>query len=226
MAHWLLIHGAASNRLIWTRQMHEISSVTRIELPWLKDSPPATLLPNLARWCLGQIHQPVVIMGHSMGGAIAQLMALEAPDMVEGLVLVGTGPRLPVNPSLIAWLRTDPPAALAQIARWSLAKNPDTALLEASQRQIQEVPPARALKEFEACNYFDVLAQLPRIGCRRILLRGQEDRMTPPAVTDMFHEAWPDMPVYQIPQAGHSMMLENPVAFNQALADIQERFSW
>jgi pimeloyl-ACP methyl ester carboxylesterase len=35
----------------------------------------------------------VGILGHSMGGQIAQLIALDRPDLVRRLVLVGTGPR-------------------------------------------------------------------------------------------------------------------------------------
>jgi pimeloyl-ACP methyl ester carboxylesterase len=35
----------------------------------------------------------VDILGHSMGGEIAQLIALDRPDLVRRLVLVGTGPR-------------------------------------------------------------------------------------------------------------------------------------
>jgi pimeloyl-ACP methyl ester carboxylesterase len=35
----------------------------------------------------------VDILGHSMGGEIAQLIALDRPDLVRRIVLVGTGPR-------------------------------------------------------------------------------------------------------------------------------------
>jgi len=35
----------------------------------------------------------VDILGHSMGGEVAQLVALDRPDLVRRLVLVGTGPR-------------------------------------------------------------------------------------------------------------------------------------
>jgi len=41
---------------------------------------------------------PVVLAGYSMGGAIAQLVARERPDLVTGMVLCATAAHLPVGP--------------------------------------------------------------------------------------------------------------------------------
>jgi pimeloyl-ACP methyl ester carboxylesterase len=53
----------------------------------------AGLAADAARFIDGLGLMTVDILGHSMGGEIAQLIALDRPDLVRRLVLVGTGPR-------------------------------------------------------------------------------------------------------------------------------------
>ena len=43
----------------------------------------------------------VVFVGHSMGGAIVQTLALDHPEHVLGLGLVGSAAKLSVNPKLL-----------------------------------------------------------------------------------------------------------------------------
>ncbi|NMP22839.1 alpha/beta fold hydrolase [Sulfobacillus harzensis] len=226
MALWYLIHGAASSRLIWTRQMPILRGAKRAELPILDDVPEVRLINAWADWCLEQLTQPAVIMGHSMGGAIAQTMALKAPELVEGLVLVGTGPHLPVNPALIQSLLDTPREALERITRWSLAKNPDPDLLQKSLEQARSVDTHEAWRQFVACTAFDVRSDLRRITCPKAIIAGAEDRMTPESLTRSFLDAWPDAPYHQISGAGHSMMLEQPEIFNDILLDLMEKFNW
>ncbi|MCL5116369.1 MAG: alpha/beta hydrolase [Firmicutes bacterium] len=226
MAHWYLIHGAASSRLTWTRQMKVLPSATRAELPPLWDIAPDHLIEAWADWCLQQLHQPAVIMGHSLGGAIAQRMALKSPTLVAGLVLVGTGPHLPVNPSLIQSLTDAPQEALERITRWSLSKEAEPELVARSLVQAQQIDGRRAYREFLSCTYFDVRDELARIECPRAIIAGEEDRMTPKSLTDEFVEAWPEALHYTVPAAGHMMMLEQPDAFNAILADVMDHFNW
>ena len=47
-----------------------------------------------------------VVAGHSMGGAIALDMALQAPKRLAGLILLGTSDRLPVSKRLMDELET------------------------------------------------------------------------------------------------------------------------
>lgn len=226
MAFWYLIHGAASNRLVWSRQMRVLKSATRAELPLLKDVPEDQLIEAWADWCLDQLTQPVVLMGHSLGGAIAQTMALKAPHLVEGLVLVGTGPRLPVNPNLIQLLADQPQEALNRITRWSFAKNADPDLVEKSLAQAQSFDGHEAWRQFVACTYFDVRDKLSAITCPKAIIAGADDRMTPEPLTKSFGGIWPQAPYFKIEGAGHSMMLEQSEAFNNILLDLMERFNW
>ena len=45
----------------------------------------------------------VFLVGHSMGGAIVQTLALTHPEVIKGIVLVGTGARLRVLPIDSEW---------------------------------------------------------------------------------------------------------------------------
>ncbi len=158
-----------------------------------------------------------------MGGAIAQTMALTHPDRVLALVLVGTGPELPVNSQLLDLLAAEPQIALEKIARWSLSRSADPGLLTASLEMALSIPSARALQEFTACKFFDVRHRIKDIACPRFVIRGADDKMTPDALSQEFLTAWPDIPLFTIPKAGHLMMLEQPALFNDILETIKTR---
>lgn len=222
---WYLIHGAASTRLTWTHQLSLLPSVRRAELPDLPDVASQDLIAAWADWCLQDMAGPAFVMGHSLGGAIAQTMALQAPHLVRGLVLVGTGPRLPVSPALLDGLERDPLQTLKNIARWSLAKSASDTLLQRSIAQAASYSPRRALAEFKACQTFDVRDQLHTIRCPRALIGADQDRMTPLALMEEFHIAWPEVPLSIIHDAGHMMMLEQPQPFNAVLGDLIRRWT-
>ena len=52
--------------------------------------------------------EPAVLVGHSMGGAVAQALALLRPQRLAGLVLIAMGARLRVVARLVELLRHDP----------------------------------------------------------------------------------------------------------------------
>jgi pimeloyl-ACP methyl ester carboxylesterase len=83
---------------------------------WILLSPPSFKesggrLDHYVEWLLGELEtraHPIVLGGHSMGGALALLAAVRAPDLVERLVLVGpAGLRLtkPIALSAAQFLR-------------------------------------------------------------------------------------------------------------------------
>ena len=53
----------------------------------------AGMAADTARFIHGLGLASVDVLGHSMGGEMAQMLTLEHPDLVRRLVLVGTGPR-------------------------------------------------------------------------------------------------------------------------------------
>jgi len=57
----------------------------------------------------------VYVAGHSLGGGIALKIGIAAPSWLSGLILVGTGARLRVNPMIFEALEKDPKGAIAMM---------------------------------------------------------------------------------------------------------------
>src|SRR5512143_362586 len=117
----LLIHGAGENHLIWPIGLRRLpgASVYAVDLPGHGKSAGTgrSTIADYAAWIvsfLETLHVPAaVFIGHSMGGAIAQQLALTRPDRTTALVLVATGAKLRVAPQLLELAQNDFPAAVA-----------------------------------------------------------------------------------------------------------------
>jgi pimeloyl-ACP methyl ester carboxylesterase len=64
----------------------------------------------------------------------------------------------------------------------------------------------------------DSTALLPSIHCPTLVLVGAEDTLTPPALSDVLHRGVSGSELAVIPAAGHLSNLEQPGAFNAAVA--------
>ncbi len=116
----LYVHGTGCNSEVWMPHMQAIAeahATVAIDLPGHGGSPGrgfrgiadyAYFVVELAR-TLGW--DRFVMVGHSMGGAIALLTALHHPELLDGLVLVDTGARLRVSPALLRGSREGRPHA-------------------------------------------------------------------------------------------------------------------
>ncbi|MFO3797218.1 MAG: alpha/beta fold hydrolase, partial [Anaerolineales bacterium] len=127
----VLIHGAGGSRLSWPpalRRMPEVAVYT-LDLPGHGRSAPPPL-ENIADYAaaiasfMDAMHlPPSVLVGHSMGSAIALTLALEHPAQVRGLVLIGSGARLRVHPSLLEWTAQEStlPQAIQTLLEWGFS---------------------------------------------------------------------------------------------------------
>jgi len=119
-----LIHGAGGNTLSWIRQLEGLADAARVvalDLPGHGESEGGGCrrIEDYARVVGGFISAAglgrVVLGGHSMGGGIAQTVALEHPELLAGLVLVGTGARLRVLRRIFELLAGISPGAGGEI---------------------------------------------------------------------------------------------------------------
>lgn len=223
----VFIHGAGGSRLHWPPALRRLPGVRAlaVDLPGHGASPPGEessiegYAARLGAWQRIVGARPAVLVGHSMGSAIALTLALEGG--AAALVLVGAGPRLRVNPALLEGTarRESFAEAVGRIVRWSFARAAPRRLVETAQRRMLEVAPAVLHRDLLACDAFDASARLGEIDVPTLIVHGAEDRMTPPALGEELACRLRAARRETIEGAGHMVMLERPEAVARLLLD-------
>jgi 3-oxoadipate enol-lactonase len=164
------------------------------------------------------------VYGVSMGGMVAQEMALRFPERVRGLVLGGTshgGPRA-VRPALrelrvlagnLSGLSGDRRARMVAAALFSPAFRREHP--ERVEELLRYFFSHRArtrgrMLHWWASLYHDTVAQLHRIAAPTLIFHGAEDRLVPPINAQLLAQRIPDAEVAMIGGAGHAYVWEEP----------------
>jgi pimeloyl-ACP methyl ester carboxylesterase len=153
-----------------------------------------------------------VIVGISMGSAIALTLALKYPKKVLGLGLLGSGAKLLVAPAILetAGNVNTFESAVDMINENCFSANTPQSLLELSKRQMMEIRPPVLQGDFLACNVFDVVGQLENIILPTLIICGAEDKMTPVKFSELLHARIVNSQLHIVDHTGHMVMLEQP----------------
>lgn len=159
-----------------------------------------------------------VLVGNSLGGAVAMTLALERDLSLDGLVLTGTGARLSVLEDLLVWLEEDFERAVEFLHEPDhLFHDPDQRDLELSKASMYETGQAVTSRDFQTCHRFDIRDELGDIDVPTLAVVGEYDRLTPRRYHDYLAEQIPECRVTVVADAAHLAMLERPEAFNDAV---------
>ena len=214
----IFIHGAGGSHLSFPGELRQLDSAQ----PALVDLPGhgASAGPgrnSIADYALDIVAlmdilevESAVLLGHSMGGAIAQWFALEHSARVKAIVLIGTGARLPVNPALITGIIDDTDTTINSIVRWMWAKGVPSDVRQQSAELMRATDPSAIQGDFIACNNFDVTSRLAEIAIPTLIVAGESDKMTPAALSEELAQGITNSELASIPHAGHMMLLEQP----------------
>jgi pimeloyl-ACP methyl ester carboxylesterase len=223
----VLIHGAGAEHRFWPPELRHLAPhrVLAPDLPGHGASagPVAGSIvesaTRLRHWLSGLATGPAILVGHSMGSAISLEIALRWPEDVAGLVLVGSGARLPVNPWLLEATADSSqlPQAVERITQWSFARQAPAALKSWVTERTLAAGPGVLHRDLSACSEFDAEARLSQLHLPALVLCGQQDRMTPPPASVALAEAIPRAELEFVADAGHYVMLEQPAAVEQRL---------
>src|SRR4030043_1309349 len=157
----------------------------------------------------------VFLVGHSMGGAIVQTLALTHPEAIKGISLVGTGARLRVFPMILDGIRSDFAETVRKITQFAYSRNTPSEVIDRGVADMMRCSPEVLYGDFLACDRFDIMSQLERIDLPTLILCGNEDKMTPVKYSQFLHQHIKGSRLEILPVGGHMVMIESPAAFNE-----------
>ncbi len=226
----LLIHGSGVSAGSWVNQLRGLLTAFRvaaIDLPGHGKSDPIPrasveeYAETVAKFLEALGSGPVLVVGHSLGGAIAIALAAQRPHAVTGLVLLASCAKLPWVDS--SWGRLLPyvPGPLWKTFFISTAQK----LLfargvpgHAVSLGMQELRSCRAetiLKDLQAAKAMDLTQQATGLDVPTLILCGSQDRLTPPALSADLKGLIPGSRLSLIEEAGHMLLLEVPTRVNE-----------
>ncbi|HET7876162.1 MAG TPA: alpha/beta hydrolase [Methylomirabilota bacterium] len=222
----ILIHGAGGSHLTWTRQLEGLADTARIiavDLPGhgASSGDGCRTIGEYAGLVKGFIRAlgagPVVLGGHSMGGGITQTVALESPELLRGVMLVGTGARLRVLSKIFELIAQNYAASVDFIQQYAWSPAAAPALRDGGRRVTLATRPSVTEGDFRACDGFDVMTRVGAITLPTLVLVGEDDQLTPVKYAEFLAGAIPGARLVKIPRAGHYVMLEQPDEVNHAV---------
>lgn len=227
----VFIHGAGGSHLDWPPTLRRLDRANPFfpDLPGhgrsqLPPSGPFLEMAAYAAWverliaALGLAE--VTLVGHSMGGAIVQTLARQPPPWLSRIVLLGSAPQLPVNPTILAGVRS--PRRLADtlhfINRISWHAPVDQQLRDKGLERFLENDSAVLAADFSACNAFNSSSWLPKVDVPALVIHGERDKMVPLAQAEQLAVLLPQAELHTLPETGHMLMWERPVAVADAIS--------
>jgi pimeloyl-ACP methyl ester carboxylesterase len=228
----VFLHGSADSAQIWRLQLEHFRNegnrnVFAIDLPGHGQRPdifPSEVtVQDYARAVRAiikhelQVDQPI-IAGHSLGGAIALMMALEYHTELSGIVLIGTGARLRVLSTLLEGAKINPQETRQQLVEMATAPANRASVVPAVMTEQTTPGPMILYRDLMACHNFDVTSRLQEISVPTLIVCGEEDRLTPVKYSQYLHQQITSSTLHIIPQAGHYVMREQTEKLNQVIA--------
>lgn len=168
-----------------------------------------------------------VVCGVSVGGMIAQALAVARPDLVSAAIFSNTGMTIGTADNWnqrIDTVRRDGIASIADaiVERWFspdyMARDPDG--FAGYRAMLVRTPAEGYARVCEAIRDADLTATAADITQPVICIAGEQDKSTPPEVVRTLAAALPDARFTLLPGVGHLPCIEQPGAILTALADL------
>lgn len=225
----ILIHGAGGSHVSWPAEMRRLAGqqVFALDLPghgksrgFAQQSIPAyaDLIHNFLTE-LGLTE--AVLVGHSMGGAIALTLALKYPRQVAGLGLLASGAFLGVETGFLDELGNPltVPSGLQRLQNRIFSPSTSAAVIDTAMRSLRELRPSLLLADWLACAAFDLREMVDQVHAPAWIAYGSDDRLIPISYSHFLAAHLPVVKLQVVPAAGHMLMVEQPRLLTQGLCD-------
>lgn len=233
MTSLVFVHGLMGGSQQWQQQLEALSHFESValDLPGFGQNAGTkalTSISDIAGWALDELAARGIrhfnLVGHSMGGMVAQEMVAHAPERVDRLVLYGTG-ATGVLPGRFETIETSKDRVKAEgsnatarriAATWFLHR--DHAPAYESCAQIAQLSGIDAiLAGLDAMNGWSGTAYLRHIKAKTLVIWGDHDRTYPWNQTEELWRSIEGAHLAVLPGCAHASHLEKSALFNAIL---------
>lgn len=223
----VVLNGLLGLNKHWFEVMHRLSEdcrCTLIEPPLLSLTGEHCSVSGVVRMVIDALDRlgsaPAVLAGNSLGGHVAMRIALQRPELVKGLVLMGssglferTFERNVMHAPTRGWLE----AKIGDL--FSDPANVPPGMVDEAYAELSHRKGARALVKLGKSAKNDHLGEeIPRLRLPTLLLWGRQDSVTPPEVAEEFHTLIAGSRLEWIDRCGHAPQIERPQEVAAALS--------
>ena len=242
----LLLHGVGGGRAIWADAASGTAAAIAaagyralaLDFPGYGDSAGQPTLAAMVQAVQDLIAHAgadrTVLLGHSMGGMVAQELMHHAPQAAQGLVLACTSaafgkPGGEWQAQFLAERLAPLDAGLGmagmadQLVPGLVAPGAPAAAREAARRVMAAVPEATYRVALKSIAGFDRRGSLAAVHVPTLMLAAELDRTAPPDVMQRMAAKVSGAEYLCLPGAGHIANVEAPAAFNGAVVSFLQR---
>ena len=222
----IFIHGAGQSSLLWQAQVEGLKdrvNTVAIDLPGHGRSG-GRARKRIEDYAAGMIDfiaavaaPNLIPCGLSMGGAITQQLLLDHAAHFRAGIIVNSGARLRVLPSLFEMIDTNMPAYVEIIDRLGFSAKTPAAVKRPFLEDSLNARPEVTHGDFEACDQFDVMPRLGSIRAPVLVISAELDQLTPPNYGEFLEKRIPNAVRAHIRDAGHFVPIEKPLELNAAI---------
>lgn len=214
----ILLHGAGSTHMGWPFSLRHLPGqrVFALDLPAHGKSEGACYqsLTGLARHLHAFLQEMglyrVILVSHSMGGALALTYAATYPGRVRGMILLGCGQTFHIPTTLLDTLRR--PAKLEKALNFiqtnAFAVGFPHTLRREIIRPMYHIRPNILRTDLSMCVDFSPPPSLKKFPGPVSIIGGMEDVFTPPSSLRQLHCTLPDSRLTFLSAAGHMLIFE------------------
>ncbi len=246
----VLLHGFQSHAHTWdtfSRAMADTYHVVALDqrghgdTSWAPDGnyTPEAFIRDIVGFIDALELAPAVLVGHSMGGRHAAMVAADYPDKATKVIIVDTPAELPaaIRDMMAQQPESDTPPqpeifeTFEEVIRNGMRQYPLTPEAELRHANYHNLyrgadgkwrwrwdPTLLESRRLNRSLRLDLYPYLQRIQCPTLLIRGQQSPLLTPEIAQKMVQSLPHGRVVDIPETAHTVNADNAAAFNTLTA--------
>ena len=163
--------------------------------------------------------EDIILIGHSMGGGIGMLMAIENPEILKALVLIATSPKLTVAQQTLEKVRDNYDEFCEISPTRAFAEESPQLLKDEYKNGLIDTGSEVCYGDLIACNDFDITNEVNKIKLPTLIISADKDIMTPAKNGEYLHQNIYGSEFHLIKGSGHFVMQEKSEVVNQIITN-------